>query len=60
LNLDLVMGYFQCFNRVTFQENIRNRKMINPKGWGEGTVYANFDNRHPIKVTAAPTGIVHH
>jgi hypothetical protein len=60
LNLDLVMGYFQCFNRITFQENIRNRKVVNPHGWGAGTVYENFDTRHPIKVTAAPASVVRH
>jgi len=41
----LIMGYNECLNRLTLVENERNQTVVNKNGWGQGTVYLNFDNR---------------
>jgi len=50
LYMHAVLGYCECFNRLRFVENDNNINRINEKGWGQGTVYFNFDNSRPIEV----------
>jgi hypothetical protein len=48
--LMLLMGYNECLNRLTSQENERSHMAVNKKGWGRGTVYLNFNHlqAHPV------------
>ena len=44
----LIKGYNECTNRYKYSENDRNSLLINPSGWGLGTVYMNFNDSRPI------------
>jgi hypothetical protein len=45
----LVMGYGECMNRLRYLENDQDGSLVNPAGWGKGTVYLNFDTSNPIR-----------
>jgi len=46
-----VISYGECMNRRSCVENDKNSRLVNQKGWGMGTVFMNFDNTTPIKVS---------
>jgi GT2 family glycosyltransferase len=44
LHLLLTEAFGECINRLKYQENDkRDLASVNPDGWGQGTVYLNFD-----------------
>jgi len=45
-----LMGYNECLNRLRYAENDRQDTIINEKGWGQGTVYLNFNTADPLPV----------
>ncbi len=50
LYITLLKAYFECFNRRKYIQNNESNDIINPTGWGKGTVYLNFDTSNPIKI----------
>jgi glycosyl transferase family 7 (putative galactosyltransferase) len=46
----MMMAYEECFNRNKCTDNESKSAVINPNGWGKGTVYLNFDRNNPILV----------
>lgn len=48
---EIVMGYGECLNRRTYWENDRNKRTVNPGGWGKGTVFLNFDRNKAIHLS---------
>lgn len=53
----LIMSYGECLNRLKSRENDRDAATINPGGWGNGTVYLNFDRNHPIDTATLQTSL---
>lgn len=46
----LIMQYSECIGRLKYEENSLGRTFVNPKGWGIGTAYLNFDFSNPVKI----------
>ena len=51
----LIMSYGECLNRLIYLENDKKMENVNVTGWGEGTVFLNFDNNTPIRITGLTT-----
>jgi len=43
-----IMGYGECSNRNKLIENTKESNLVNATGWGQGTVYLNFNTSNPI------------
>ncbi|MGB8191210.1 MAG: galactosyltransferase-related protein, partial [Chitinophagaceae bacterium] len=50
LYTSMILSYSDCLNRLIYQENTALNNPINPGGWGNGTVYLNFDYSKPIVI----------
>jgi len=46
--IHLVKGFSECHNRIRYNENREGHGIVNPQGWGNGTVYLNFDYTTPM------------
>ena len=55
--LDLVKGFSECHNRIRYNENKESNGIVNPEGWGKGTVYLNFDYTTPVYCGELPEKI---
>lgn len=48
-NIDALYYYSLLFNQRVYKRNIRNKQaIVNPRGFGEGIVFKNFDYEEPV------------